>query len=362
MRTIVLGASGNFGARIVRALRPDPAIELIAARRTASTDSVDGARTVALDIRAPDFATRLKELAPRLVIHCAGPFQGQDYRVAKASLAAGAHYLDLSDGREFVDGFAASNSDAAQSADRLAICGASTLPALSSAVIEALREPLASIDEIEIAIAPGQQAPRGTATLQAVFSYLGRPVMWKRNGRWEKAWGWQGLRRIRVDVGTRWAAACDVPDLAVLPQRYPDVRSVTFRAALEVSVQHFALWLMAAVRRSGLPLPIEHWAAGLSRLSSWLDRYGSDRGAMLVSIVGADADGTRRRRTWLLTAAANHGPQIPCMASTLLARRLALGQLRGCGAYPCIGFLSLGDFEPELARWAIQTRVEEAAA
>ena len=42
----------------------------------------------ALDIDAADFGARLAELSPGLVIHCVGPFQGQDYRVAMAALAA----------------------------------------------------------------------------------------------------------------------------------------------------------------------------------------------------------------------------------------------------------------------------------
>jgi hypothetical protein len=363
MRTIVLGASGNFGSRILRALQGDPNLELIAASRTPiGADRIDRTDAASLDIRATNFPERLSALAPQLVIHCAGPFQGQDYRVARAALAAGAHYLDLADGREFVAGFAAANHEAAQAANRLAISGASTLPALSSAVIETLREPLVSIEKIEIAIAPGQRAPRGAATLKAVFSYLGRPFRWKRNGRWERAWGWQELRRIRFDVGTRWAAACDVQDLALLPARYPGVASVSFRAALEVGVQHLALWLLAATRRAGLSLPVESWAAGLGGLASLFDGFGSDRGAMRVSIVGTGADGARSRRTWQLSAQANHGPEIPCMASILLARKLACGELRAVGAHPCIGFLNLADFEQEFARWAIHTRVEETVA
>jgi hypothetical protein len=363
MRIVVLGASGNFGARIVRALSADPTIELIAASRTASGAKLDaGVQFAALDIHAADFAGSLCTLQPQLVINCVGPFQGQDYRVAKTALASGAHYLDLADGREFVCNFAAQNRDAAQVADRLAIVGASTLPALSSAVIEMLREPLAAIEDIEIAIAPGQRAPRGAATLAAVFSYLGRPFLWKRDGTWQRAWGWQELRRVRFDLGTRWAAACDVPDLAVLPQHYPGVGTVSFRAALEVGLQHFALWLLATMRRCGFPLPIERWAVGINRFASWFDVFGSDCGGMKVSVVGTDINGMRRQRTWHLTARANHGPEIPCMAAVLLARQLASGQLRTRGAFPCIGFLSLKDFEREFARWAIYTRVEDVAA
>ncbi|MBV8209512.1 MAG: saccharopine dehydrogenase NADP-binding domain-containing protein [Burkholderiaceae bacterium] len=362
MRTVVLGASGNFGRRILRALKTDPKLELIAAGRTGA-DPIDGVCPVALDIRATDFEERLSALAPQLVIHCVGPFQGQDYHVTRAALTAGAHYLDLADGRQFVAGFSAANHEAARAAGRLALSGASTLPALSSAVIETLREPLVSIQEIDIAIAPGQRSPRGVATLEAVFSYLGRPFSWMHNGRWERAWGWQELRRIRFDIGTRWAAACDVPDLALYPQQYPGLTSVTFRAALEVGIQHFALWILAAARRAGPPLPIERWAAQLDRLASLLDMFGSDRGAMRVSIVGTGHDGARHRRTWQLSVQANHGPEIPCLASILLARKFARGEVRApSGAYPCIGFLKLIDFEEEFARWAIRTRVEAAAA
>ena len=126
MRVVVLGGYGNFGARICRALKVDRDIEVVAAGR--NPQSVEGAR---LDLSAPDFASALRALSPDLVIHCAGPFQGQDYRVAAASIAAGAHYLDLADGREFVARFAERNDALARAADRIALSGASTRPALT---------------------------------------------------------------------------------------------------------------------------------------------------------------------------------------------------------------------------------------
>jgi short subunit dehydrogenase-like uncharacterized protein len=47
-------------------------------------------------------------LGAELVIHTAGPFQGQDYGVVAAAVAAaGAHYIDLADGRRFVCDFPA---------------------------------------------------------------------------------------------------------------------------------------------------------------------------------------------------------------------------------------------------------------
>ena len=85
MRVLVLGGHGNFGARICRALDGDGALEVLAAGRTARGD-----RSVQLDLASSGFPSELKALDPSIVIHCAGPFQGQDYRVASAAIAAGA--------------------------------------------------------------------------------------------------------------------------------------------------------------------------------------------------------------------------------------------------------------------------------
>jgi uncharacterized protein YbjT (DUF2867 family) len=356
MRVVVLGGYGNFGARICRALAADEGIEVIAAGRNPPES---GAR---LDLNAPDFPTALAQLSPQIVVHCAGPFQGQDYRVAAAALAAGAHYLDLADSREFVVRFAKHNDAKARAAKRIALTGASTLPALSSAAIDHLIKRLRSLEEIRIAIAPGQRAPRGEATIAGVLSYAGRPFQWLSRGAWRKAWGWQELRRVQFAFGARWAAACDVPDLELFPRRYPTVRTVEFRAALELGVQHAALWLAAWLRRAGLRLPIERWAGPLNRFAALMDRFGSERGGMAIGLLGTRADGTLVQIEWDLTADANHGPEIPCMAAILLVRKLARGEIPERGAFPCMGFLKLEEFESEFARWSIATQTEERNA
>jgi hypothetical protein len=362
MRIVVVGGAGNFGARILRALRDDPNIELlVAGRRIISVPGAEDVPGVLIDIDEASFAQALKVLCPGLVIHCVGPFQGQDYRVANAALDAGAHYLDLADGRQFIAEFAASVNAQAVSAGRVSISGASTLPALSSAVVEELRVGMSSLESIEVTIAPGQRAPRGKATLEAVFSYLGRPFLVWRKGQWKRAWGWMELQKTSLDVGGRLAAACDVPDLELFPARYAGVQNVRFSAALEFGVQHLTLWSLAALRRIGLPLPVARWAVSLNRFAGLFDAGAGEKGGMRVSVVGNRSDGGRIRRNWQLTAPAMDGPEIPCMAAILLARRLARGEVFQSGAFPCMGFLTLLEFAPEFARWKITTRTEEAA-
>jgi saccharopine dehydrogenase-like NADP-dependent oxidoreductase len=362
MRVVVLGGAGNFGARIVRALCHDQHMELISAGRRAQP--VAGAEQVAtaiLDLQAADFAAHLNALKPGLVVHCAGPFQGQDYSVARAVLSAGAHYLDLADGRDFVANFAAANDALARAQGRCAISGASTLPALSSAVLDELCADLRP-EQIDLCIAPGQKAPRGTATLQAVFSYLGRPVRVWEQGRWQRRTGWMNLKRVPLSFATRWAALCDVPDLQLLPQRYPQLHSARFHAALEFGIEHFALWLLAAMRRVGLPFAVDRWAVAMNGMAGWLDARGGEWGGMRVSVTGTAGDGRRLRRNWLLTTPAIDGPEIPCMAAILLARRIAGGGAPAPGAMACTGMLRLAEFAPLFATWKMRTRIEEVQA
>ena len=178
MRIVVLGGFGNFGARICRALAPDQSLTVVAASRHSSAAPADFAllniHNAQYDITADGLAEGLRALNPGLVIHCVGPFQGQDYRVAHAALSCGAHYIDLSDGRDFVAGFGVALNDVAARANRLAASGASTLPALSSAVVDALADEFSNLKSIDTVIAPAQRAPRGVGTLAGVLGYAGQ--------------------------------------------------------------------------------------------------------------------------------------------------------------------------------------------
>ena len=90
-----------------------------------------------------------------------------------------------------------------------------------------------------IVIAPPQRAERGTATLAGIVSYAGKPFKWLSGGAWTDAYGWQELRRAEfAELRPRWSAACDVPDLALLPARFPGVQTVEFRAALKIGRAH----------------------------------------------------------------------------------------------------------------------------
>ena len=364
MKTLVLGGYGNFGARICRALAQDPLIELLVAGRDAQraqtfADALGGsARGVAIDIAAHDFPRALAALGVGLVIHTAGPFQAQGYAVARAAARAGAHYIDLADGRRFVCDFPAALQDSFAAAGRVAITGASTVPALSSAVIEHLSEGWQALHAIDICIAPAQTAPRGRATLAAVLSYCGKPIDIWRDGTWTQAPGWATPTHVRFKrLQLRIGALCDIPDLELFPARYRVRDTVMFRAALEVGITQRAFAALAALHRMGLLPRPERLAGWLDRYSGLFDPLGTQLGGMVVRVDGLDAMGRATRRSWHLAADHDHGPEIPCMATILLTRGLAAGMPVAPGAYTAAGLLPLASFAAEFARWGMVTGI-----
>lgn len=364
LRVIILGATGVFGSRIAARLAHDGRFELLlAGRREAPLQELcmsigdARARIHALDTAAADFPATLAALRPQLVIHAAGPFQGQDYRVAEACIDAGSDYIDLADGRDFVCGFSRLD-ERARRAGRLLVSGASSVPALSSAVVDALLPRFGALGAIEHAISPGNRTPRGDATVASILGYCGRPIRLWRNGCWNVAHGWMDSRRQRFPFGRRRVGVCDIPDLELFPARYPQARSVIFRAGLELPLLQWATWVMGVLVRLGLIRNLAHHAPALRRMSEWFVRFGSDVGGMLVELRGTDEQGRPLNLCWWLDADAGDGPQVPVTPAIVLARRLAGDLMEAKGAMPCMGLLTLDQIVEGFDGFALRTGIE----
>lgn len=364
MKVMVLGGYGNFGARISRALGGDDCIELLVAGRDGPRAAAfaaalpDRAQGLAVDMHSKEFAQVLQDHGVGLLIHTAGPFQGQDYAVARACAQAGVHYIDLADGRRFVCDFPQALHAAFASAGRVAISGASTLPALSSAVVDELCMGWQRVDSIDICIAPAQTAPRGVATLRSVLSYCGVPIKVWHGGQWQNHVGWAKPKRVVFQrLLPRLGALCDVPDLELFPARYQVRERMEFRAAVELGTAQRAFAVLAWLRHTRLLKNPAALAGVLNTTAKLFDPFGSALGGMVVRVAGLGADGKPVKNAWHIAADNDHGPEIPCMAAILLARRLAGGESMVSGAYACVSLNTLADFAPEFAKWGMVTDV-----
>lgn len=365
-KVIVLGGYGNFGKRIVENLAGIEGITLFIAGRNLSKSSAlvkslkatstANLEPLVIDIYADDFKEKLAILSPFLVIHTSGPFQGQDYRVPNACIDCGAHYIDLADDRRFVCDIAQLNSQAKEKGV-LIVSGASSVPGLSSAVVDSYQHQFSVIESINLSIAPGNKAERGLATVESILSYTGHPLNVFKEGRWQNVYGWMdsNVNDFGSFVGKRHLANVDVPDLELFPKRYHVKQHVSFQAGLEIRLLHLTMVGMAYLSKIGL---VKNWAP-LSKTivsaSNVFLPFGSDKGAMEVYICGKDNDGIAKQVKWTLYAPKGNGPYIPTLSTIILARKLLSKQSDNqsenkkieAGAKPCVGLLQLSDFSDD---------------
>lgn len=366
-RIVVLGGYGNFGAVIARALSDDSNIELYVAGRNsekaAEFAKLIGARAATLDSNGLNFSQKLERLNATILINTAGPFQNADYSVAKACIAVGCHYIDIADGRQFVCRIT-SLDDAAKRAGVITISGASTVPALSSAVVDAHVARFSALLSIKTGISASEKIP-GEATIAAVLSYAGKKIDIWRDGKLQTVYGWQDLRlkKFATPVGWRWQCNCDVPDLSLFPNNYPDTETVVFSAGLGMTATHIGTWILAGLTRAGLIRQPDRLSALLRRLALRLARFGNGKSAMFVAMTGRDHDGKKIQWRWELIAQNNDGINVPCLGAVALARKLvnqsAASDALQPGAYPCVGFVSLEEYLAALAGLQITTSLTE---
>ena len=346
LNVLIVGASGVFGSRLARLAVREPGIGLtLGGRRRAPLERLTAELGCAVQIVDRDRVTMGEIAAFDLVIDCAGPFQDSRTHMIEQCLSAGVHYVDIADGREFVctiDRF----DRAARLAGVAVIAGASSIPALSHAVLDALTEGWVGIDSVRVGIFPGNRAPRGRSVVEAILSYVGRPVREFRAGAWHDAPGW--ALRGRLDcgpAGKRWASVCDTPEQDLLVRRYRPAQSAEFVAGLELPLLHLGLWLLSWPVRWGWVASLRPATSLLLWIAQRLRPFGSDRGAMTVEAWGQGSDGLARSAKWTLDATANLGPNVPIVPALVVIRRLRDGWTPRPGAYPCSGIVPLDELE-----------------
>jgi len=364
-RVLIIGGYGNFGRYIARALARDASVSLLIGGRSKAKADAFAKELVAINPVAGctidinrDLEAQLCAIGPDIVIHTTGPFQTQDHSVARAAIAAGAHYLDLADARSFVATISKLDAEAKR-AGVAVIAGASSVPCLTAAFIDRYRSGFARLESIDYGIAAAQATNRGLGTAAAILSYVGKPFTLLRRGRRKRVFGWQGLHAVRYpELGLRLFGYCDIPDLDLFPDRYPELRDLRFAAGHEVKLLHLGTWMLSWVTRFELVKNWARYAKELLKLSFLFDPLGSDKSGFHMFLDGLDANGAPRRVTVFMVARQAHGPNIPCIPAIILARRIATGHPPSPGARPCLDLIDLDELMSAIAHLDITTAVK----
>ncbi len=357
---LIIGGYGGFGARLARRLDVDGWHLIIAGRSAEKADAMastlQSAKGIRLD-RSGDIAPCLEAHTPFLLIDAAGPFQDSDYRVPEACCALGVHYLDLADARAFVTDISAMDARA-RDAGVAVISGASSVPALSGAVLRDLTQDCEAVTRVDMAISASDKASAGTSVASAILSYVGQKLRIWQGQRWGTSHGWQQVERIRLKTkdGTRISrlvALADVPDLDLVPASLPGKPATRFSAGPEFGFQVVAMWLLSWTVRWGWLRSLIGLRRLLLPLQKLTQPFSDGNSFMTVRACVKGSDGFEKR-AWHLIAKDGNGPEIPLFAAQLLANALA-GAKVTAGARAAHEELTLAQFEPLFSELDLET-------
>ena len=351
-RVMVVGGYGNFGSIVCRHLAVMPDVDLVLSGRNAgklqrkldelNSQSGNVAEGWCGDAMGADFSSALRLLDIQLVVHTGGPFQGQSYAVAESCIAAGVNYCDLADCRTFVNGVGILDAKA-KAAGVAILSGCSSVPTLSSAIIDQQRQRFVRIDSIEHGISSSAKMP-GLSTIEGVLAYAGKPIKQLKDGKVHEVPGWLGLTlRKMPQMGTRLLANVDVPDMDIFAGRY-GAQTLRFKAGAGLKLGGIANALLAQALKIGLVRDHRRWAARLHRLGTRFERFGDGKSAMYIDVQGIGVNGQPLSMTAQLTALNDKGPEIPSCAAVALASKMARGYVPQAGARPCVGEISVDEY------------------
>jgi len=357
-RVIVVGGAGVFGSRLVRGLLATTDAEILLAGRDRAKAEATAKETGAAGAIVLDrLRTTPEDISgANLVIDAAGPFQGADFSLARACIAAGADYLDLSDARDFVAAFPSLDAEAKAKGVR-AFTGASSTPALSHAALDELTAGWRRIDRLRVGISPANQTPRGRSVIEAALSWAGGPLRVFEGGQWRDRPGWsKGSSHVLPGLGRRRFRLAETPDHDLLVQRYHPTDEALMTFGQELDVIHFGLAGLSWLRRLGLVRDLRFLASPLHAMSEMLLAFGTAAGGMFVEAWGCDAEDKPIRAEWTLVIGDRIGPYVPTIPALAMARRLLSGEPISAGAAPCVGILRLSDMQPDFERHGMATQ------
>jgi len=374
MKTVlIVGGYGQFGARLSQRLAGLNTCRILVAGRT-----LDKAKQVcaqhkgnlepALFDRNGDLAAQLTTLRPDIVVDAAGPFQTvfeTGYALPKQCAEFSIHYIDLSDSGAFTQGINALDELAKQNKVAI-VSGASSVPALSAAVVNDVKKRIKTIKSIEGGISPGGKINIGLSVTKAVLSYLGRPLKVFRGGEWAEETGFSrqhekivsidGEKRIKRRYGL-----CDAPDLLLFPEIYPDAETVRFHGSTELPIIMNTLSFLAWLQNHGIMKRLDRFARFFAWGGTQLGRFASEHGCMYMDVKGVDAEGNGLRQQWNLIASDGDGPFIPILATEILVRRW-VSKRPEAGARSAAGEIKLSEFETLFADLSIKSEFLNAMA
>lgn len=221
-----------------------------------------------------------------------------------------------------------------------AICGASTTPAISAAVVADLTKGWQRVETVDVTILPSGAVSTGPSLMGAVLSYAGKPVAThdvSLLGRHRL--GWRNLEWVHFPegLGARFVSDVDTVDALLFPSLFNVAQRTRFRAGLESKIEQIGMSLLGWFHDSA---NLTALAPVLQRLRKLTALGCSSSSGMHVNVRGADENGAQAEAQWTLVVRNGHGLAVPTVPALVCLERPPAP-----GAYMCSSLVSLDAIE-----------------
>ena len=320
-----------MGSRITRLLAGTPDLTLLIAGRDAAAVGLfveylleEGIDAVAVpsagaagDVVAAARAT--------MVIDASGSTT-PDHATARACIAAGVPYIDISDDRQTVLAIRALDAQA-QAAGVALISGAGVVPCLSMAAVASLAEKPRDIRAARIVLRRGNREQYGPASIASLLARAGRPMRWRQGGAECEVYCFQtGAQREGDRHGNYELLAYDVPDLDLLLEQWPDLAEATVWAGIELPFLARGLQILARWRRARGRAGQPGRTGLFETLARSFAHFGTARSSLRVRL-DAHVGGQDLMLSWTLVAENGAGAWLHAAPAVAVARQMLHGTL-----------------------------------
>ena len=369
-RILLLGGYGNLGKQLCEMLPVHlDAIFLVGGRHLEKAEALIAKihsqnsdlpmQAVQIDWQSENFAETLVECEVSLVVNLAGPFTHQDNVVARTCIELGIHYIDVAEGREFVVQFPHLD-EKAKERRVIAITGAGIVTGITSVVIHHFAKQFGLLVEVDIGVALGNKVVSGPSSVSSLLHNVGKPFQRLQNGHWKTVYGWQQNKRHYYgdNLGLRWHANADIPELILLPKRYPSLKTVLFHLGLEVTPLHFLLSMMAILRKIHLVGNWDRYFKMVQKICRWFNVWGSDQVAISISMNGSSHRYQPLEINWSCVAEKGDGANLSILPCLLLIPKILKGKIEP-GAHICEELFTIEEMYGKISVWDVYHTLEE---
>jgi hypothetical protein len=324
-RIIVAGALGFFGSAVVRVLRAEGNVPLIASRRP-------GADLI-LDVENRE-SIRAAIRAHNVIVDATAPFQKRTTTLVDEAIAIGADVVDLSDSLGYST-LVSTRDTAARDRGVRVFNACSAVSVLSAFAIErsGIRDPLA----IHGFLAPATRRTANPGVTASLLASVDRPIHILRDGKLHPIRGWSEAREFAAI--RRRGHLMEMADSLTLPRVYPSLRDVDFWVDSNIPGANALMGLVARV-----PV-LARYGAPIARI------VGSTEGVLAYEIEGSAGD----RVTVVFTGRESF--LMAAIPAAIAAARLAAGDPSPAGVVPVNQHVSTEALAAALTRYDIRIEV-----